>query len=146
MWKRLAFPQKQINQLLNNQISWNLIVFLHHCNGRCQIFFENLLPNRRFGVEITLSELFPRSTTIINYYNIFLQSSKYLKITKPGAVSLNNHLYKYSDRRGDLWSPAGERSSPLRAYWILMQVISLMRQPLDFAKQKTEGEKTIVSD
>ena len=42
-----------------------MIVFLHHCNGRCQIFFENLLPNRRFGVEITLSELFPRSTTII---------------------------------------------------------------------------------
>ena len=63
--KRLAFPQKQINQLLNNQISRNLIVFLHNCNGRCQIFFENLLPNRRFGVEITLSELFPRSTTII---------------------------------------------------------------------------------
>jgi len=65
MWKRLAFPQKQINQLLNNQISRNLIVFLHHCNSGCQIFFENLLPNRRFGVEITLSELFPRSTTII---------------------------------------------------------------------------------
>ncbi len=38
MWKRFAFPQKLINQLLYNQISRNLIVFLSYCNGRCQIF------------------------------------------------------------------------------------------------------------
>ena len=45
--------------------------FLHHCNGRCQIYFENLLPNRRFGVEIAILLLFQRSTTIITALFVF---------------------------------------------------------------------------
>ena len=46
--KRFAKP---ILSVLRFQMNIHLNLLDIHCNGYSQIFFENLLPNRRFGVE-----------------------------------------------------------------------------------------------
>ena len=47
-----------------------------HCNGYSQIFFENLLPNLRFGVEIV--NIFTIST-FYNHYKAFIKEHFRLK-------------------------------------------------------------------
>ena len=59
------FPQKAEISAFEQLNFYNLIVFQLHCNGYCQIFFENLLPNQRFGVEIALYVLFLHALIII---------------------------------------------------------------------------------
>ena len=47
-----AFRQTDFIGFLQNQMDLHLILLDIHCNVYSQIFFENLFPNRRFGVEI----------------------------------------------------------------------------------------------
>ena len=57
---------KPILSVLQIQMDIHLNLLDIHCNGYSQIFFENLLPNRRFGVEIVF--LITISTNY-NHYN-----------------------------------------------------------------------------
>ena len=54
-----------------------------HCNGYSQIFFENLLPNRRFGVEIVVKDTI--STNYNHYSTVYgiSQGQKYIDDFRP---------------------------------------------------------------
>ena len=56
---------KPIYRFLRIQMNVRLNSLDIHCNGYSQIFFENLLTNQRFGVEIVFLSLFRLTITII---------------------------------------------------------------------------------
>ena len=66
---------KPILSVLRIQMNIHLNSLYIHCNGYSQIFFENLLPNRRFGVEIVLKTLFRLTITIIAESFVLAQGS-----------------------------------------------------------------------
>ena len=57
---------KPIYRFLRIQMNVRLNSLDIHCNGYSQIFFENLLTNQRFGVEIVF---FITISTNYNHYN-----------------------------------------------------------------------------